>query len=222
VNFSLKIPVGARSSPLSRAQVKEVEGELKAFYPTIAFDPIWVETQGDKDLKTSLRHLGKTDFFTREIDAIQLAGGCRITIHSAKDLPEPLPRGLKLIALTHGVDPADVLVLREKETLMTLPLAAKIGTSSLRREEQVKGLRSDLVCVDIRGTIEARLKLLDRGEVDGLVMAEAALIRLGLTNRNRFVLPGQGAPGQGQLVVLALEEDEEMERLFACIDVRQK
>jgi hydroxymethylbilane synthase len=223
VNSSLKIKltVGARSSPLSRVQVEEVLQELREFHPQVEFIPICMQTTGDKDQKTSLRTLEKTDFFTKEIDALQLSGGCRISIHSAKDLPDPLPKGLVLVALTKGVDPSDVIVLREHETLQSLPLGAKIGTSSVRRETNIKALRSDLVCVDIRGNIQTRLSLLDEGYVDGLVMAEAALIRLKLTHLNRIQLPGERAQLQGQLAVIALETDQEMLQLFSCIDTRQ-
>lgn len=212
--------VGARSSPLSRAQIKEVLQELLQFHPDIEFKPVWVVTMGDKDLKTSLRTLEKTDFFTREIDALQLSGGCRLSVHSAKDLPEPLPKGLVVAALTKGVDPSDSIVLRNGETLKSLPANAKIGTSSVRREKNILELRSDLKCVSIRGIIQDRLALLDKGVVDGVVIAEAALIRLGLTHRTRISLPGERAPLQGQLAVLALENDEEMRELLKCIDVR--
>jgi hydroxymethylbilane synthase len=215
------IIVGARNSLLSQAQVLEVLQELRHFYPSVDFQPIWLKTTGDDDLKTSLRSLEKTNFFTKEIDALQLAGGCRISVHSAKDLPEPLAKGLVLAALTRGVDPSDVLVMRDQETLQKLPHGAKIGTSSLRREQNVSHLRSDLRCVDIRGNIQTRLSLLDQGSVDGLVMAEAALIRLKLTHRNRISLPGERAPLQGQLAVIAQKDDVEMLELFHCIDVRK-
>lgn len=214
--------VGARNSLLSYAQVAEVLQELHIHHPHVRFHPLWIETKGDKDLKTSLKTLDKTDFFTYEIDQMQSAGLFRLSIHSAKDLPDPLAPGLKLIALTKGVDPSDVLVLREKENLHNLPLGAKIGTSSIRREEAVRALRSDLMTVDIRGAIPARLALLDRKEVDGVVIAQAALIRLGLTDRNRIVLKAESAPLQGKLAVIAREEDEEMQTLFCCIDERRR
>ena len=212
----IQLKIGARSSPLSRAQFEEVARELGG----VDLIPIWVETTGDRDLKTSLRSLDKTDFFTKEIDALQLSKGCRISIHSAKDLPEPLPKGLAIAALTKGVDPSDTLVLREGETLQSLPTGAKIGTSSMRREQNIKALRRDLLCVNISGNIQRRLELLKHGEVDGLVMAEAALIRLKLTSLNRLPLPGESAPLQGRLAVLSLENDHEMIHLFRCIDER--
>ena len=217
----MKVTVACRSSPLSKAQIKEVEEELSLFFPSLQFVPTFLLSRGDLDLTSSLRNLEKTDFFTKEIDALQLAGGCRISIHSAKDLPEPLTRGLAIAALTKGVDPTDVIVLREGDTIESLPQNAKIGTSSVRREENVLNLRSDLQCTDVRGNILARLKLLDQGFVDGLVMAEAALIRLNLTQRNRIQLPGISAPLQGKLAVVVLENDAEMLQLFTCIDGRK-
>ena len=220
--MSSSIRVGARGSLLSRVQLDEVLQELQQHHPHVNFQPVFVETTGDKDLKTSLKTLEKSDFFTKEIDALQLSGGCRISIHSAKDLPDPLPQGLKLVALTRGVDPSDSLVFRQGDTLDALPLGAKVGTSSARREQNILDLRSDLVCIDVRGTIPIRLALLDQGVIDALVIAEAALIRLQLTHRTRIPLPGERAALQGQLAVLALEDDDEMEELFACIDVRKK
>ncbi len=217
---SIQLSVGARSSALSRAQTQEVLLELHRFHPEVIFEPIWVETTGDVDLKTSLRLLDKTDFFTREIDSLLLLNRCRIGIHSAKDLPDPLPLGLMMVALTQGVDPSDSLVFRQGENLTSLNVGAKVGTSSVRREQNVHALRSDLICVDIRGTILTRLSQLDEGVVDALIVAEAALIRLGLTDRSRMTLPGASAPLQGQLAVLAREGDEEMMQLFACLDCR--
>jgi hydroxymethylbilane synthase len=219
VNCSIE--VGARGSPLSRAQLDEVLHELLQYNAKVTFHPIWVETRGDKDQKTSLRTLERSDFFTHEIDTLQLARGCRIAIHSAKDLPDPLPKGLTLVALTRGVDPSDALVLRDHQTLENLPLKAKIGTSSLRREKNILELRPDLISVDIRGDIHTRLALLDQGIVDGVVVAEAALIRLKLTHRTHIPLCGERAPLQGQLAVVAGQGDEEMCQLFRCIDRRE-
>lgn len=213
------IKVGARSSCLSRAQVQEVLQEVLQFYPNIYFEPIWIETTGDKD-RRSLRDLDKTDFFTKEIDQLLLQKNCDIAIHSAKDLPEPLPFGLTLAALTKGVNSSDVLVMRDQETIDTLKKGARIGTSSIRREEAILKLRSDFICADIRGTIDQRLALLDQSHVDGLVMAEAALIRLGWTHRNRIFLPGPVAALQGRLAVIVRTDDDEMKTFFSSIDTR--
>lgn len=217
---SANIIVGARASALSRIQVKEVEQELKLFHPEVHFVPLWMTTKGDQDLTTSLKKLDKTDFFTQEIDHSLLQHQIQAAIHSAKDLPDPLPQGLSIAAITCGLTPQDSLVLREKETWDQLPSAALIGTSSERREKTIYGLRSDLKCVDVRGTIEQRLTLLHQKKVDGLVVAECALLRLQLTQLNRFMLPGITAPLQGKLAVVIREEDRYLKELFSCIDAR--
>lgn len=216
--------VGARASPLSKAQVIEVERALKEHYPQLSFCPIYLESTGDKDQKTSLRTLGKTDFFTREIDQLLLQKRCRIAIHSAKDLPQPIPKGLTIVALTKGVDPSDVLVMRPGFTLNSLPKNARIATSSERREAAVKELRADadFRFLDLRGTIGERLKKLEFDEADGVVVAEAALIRLGLTHLNRITIPDCTTPYQGQLAVLAREDDAEIFTLFEKLDMRKK
>lgn len=216
------ISVGTRSSPLALVQVHEILEAIHQHNPHVHFEVICVETSGDADQITSLRSIReKSDFFTREIDELQAHGGCRIAIHSAKDLPEPLHPSLTLVALTKGVDPSDVLVIPDGETLESLPSGAQIATSSERREDAVRCLREDLRFVDIRGPIEKRLAELDYGRVDGVVIAEAALIRLGLTSLNRIVLPGPTAPLQGQLAILARKDDAEMATLFAALDCRQ-
>ncbi len=215
------IKVGSRQSNLARAQVNEVLQEIRRFHPQVEFEVRYVDTYGDKDQTSSLRTLDKTDFFTKEIDEMLLSGICRIAIHSAKDLPEPLPAGLTLICLTEGLDSSDSLVLRQGTRIEDLREGALIATSSARREESVNRLRKGLNFMDIRGTIEQRLAKLERGQADGVVVAEAALIRLELTHLNRIKLPLPGVKGQGQLAIVAQENDHEMAKLFACLDVRK-
>lgn len=219
---SYPIVVGARISSLSQAQVGEVLCAIRVHHPEVAFHQLLIPTKGDKDLSTSLRTLEKTNFFTAEVDELLLEGLCRIAIHSAKDLPEPLPAGLCIVALTQGVDSTDALVFRPNESLDTLPSGAIVATSSDRREEAVRKLRSDLHFVDVRGTIEERLRKLEIREADAVVVAEAALIRLGLTHLSRMSLPGETTPHQGQLAIMAREHDQEMKRLFACLDTLTK
>ncbi|MBS4168065.1 hydroxymethylbilane synthase [Parachlamydia sp. AcF125] len=214
------VRVGARESPLSQAQVAEVQQALKCYHPLIELVPIWIQTTGDKEQKISLRSMEKTDFFTKEVDELLLSGQCDIAVHSAKDLPEPLPKGLTLIALTKGVDHRDALVLREGQTLDNLPLGALIATSSERREQQVRMLRPDLQFKDLRGTIGQRLSLLESGAADGVVVAEAALIRLGLSHLNRVYLSGETTPLQGRLAILARTGHVEMRQIFACLDAK--
>lgn len=211
------ISIGARSSPLSQAQIQEVLAELRIYHPGVQFQIELISTSGDLDQKSSLRTMEKSDFFTKEIDAAVLSGRCRIGIHSAKDLPEPIPQGLSVICLTKGIDPSDSLVLRSGETWDTLPSGAIIATSSVRREEVIKSLRSDLRFIDLRGTIHQRLDKLLTGESDGVVVAEAALIRLKLTHLNRIKLPGATVPGQGQLAIVSRSEDVEMTQMFSCM-----
>lgn len=213
------ISVAARDSRLSHAQVREVWLELQLTHPDSVFEPTWVRTRGDNQLDVSLRFLDKTDFFTREIDQLVFSGICRIGIHSAKDLPDPIAQGLKIAAITSGLDPRDVLVLPPCQTIDGLPKKARIATSSLRREKCIKQLREDVVCVDIRGVIEARLEKLDRGEIDGLVVAEAALIRLHLTHLNRVFLVTEVAALQGKLAVIAKQDDYEMLQRFSAMNI---
>lgn len=203
------VVVGARSSPLSRAQVAEVSRLVG-----IEFAPVWVATQGDRDLQTSLRSLVKTDFFTREIDQMVLDGTVRVGIHSAKDLPHPLRDGLCVAAMTPSIDSRDALVMREGMSLEGLPLHALIATSSVRRELAALLLRSDFRFKDLRGTIGERLKQLELNEADGVIIAEAALIRLGMTHLNRVYLPGETTEGQGQLAIVCRVNDFEMIELF--------
>ncbi|HEV8051048.1 MAG TPA: hydroxymethylbilane synthase [Parachlamydiaceae bacterium] len=211
----------SRRSPLAIAQVDEVLKEITLHHPSVQFSCHFIDTTGDIDQKTSLRSLDKTDFFTKEIDEALLSGACRIAVHSAKDLPEPLPQGITLVALTRGVDSSDALVLKPGKTPANLPPKALIATSSVRREEAVRQLMPHASFTDIRGTVNQRLMSLEHDSIDGVVVAEAALIRLGLTNLNRFKLPGDTTPLQGQLAVMARSEDTEMHFLFSCIDARQ-
>lgn len=216
----LTLEMGARSSPLSKAQVKEVIDALLMHYPSMQFNVHYMSTLGDRDQVTSLRTFDRTDFFTRDIDQWVLEKEERVGIHSAKDLPHTLAKGLNLFCLTKGVDPSDSLVLRAGETLQSLPSGARIATSSIRREDIVRQLKSDLNFCDIRGTIEQRLAKLETGEVDGVVVAEAALIRLGLRHLARIRLPGPTAEGQGQLAVVGHQANHAMKHLFAFLNTR--
>lgn len=214
--MNLCVKVGARGSTLSQRQVLEVLKELNEYAPSVSFDPVWIKTSGDKDQKTSLRFMENSNFFTKELDDLLLAGEIRLSMHSAKDLPHPLADGLSMIALTRGLDPSDSLVMSP-----TFTGKGKIATSSLRREKTILELYPEAQIVDIRGTIEQRLSYLERGDIEGLVVAECALIRLELTHLTRITLPKPYAEYQGQLAVLARSDDVEMKKLFACIDSRQ-
>ncbi len=208
-----EIKIAARSSPLSRAQVKEIESLM----PEITFVKHYIKTTGDLDRSTSLREMEKTDFFTRELDQWLLDKKCDICIHSAKDLPDPLPKGLAIFALTKGVDSSDSLVFKK-----TLPDRPLIATSSIRREEQTRQLFPSARFIDLRGTIEERLALLEKSEVDGVVVAEAALIRLNLSHYKRLKLPGETTPYQGQLAILGRKGESSLKSIFSKLDIRKK
>lgn len=188
------VRVAARGSKLSRAQVEEVA----ALYPSFLFEVTYVETHGDKDRQSSLRTMDKSDFFTREVDELVLKGMCDLSVHSAKDLPEHIPDGLEVVEITQGVDTSDSLVIEGE-----LKAGMVIATSTERREKSVLMLCSDIEFVEVRGSVEERLEVWRRGEIDGVVIAEAALIRLGLTHLPRITLPGEVAKMQGKLALVA-------------------
>lgn len=210
----LTIKVAARDSRLSKCQVIEVFNELKHCHPNVMFEPYFIRTTGDLDQKTSLMYMEKTDFFTKEVDQLISSRQCDVGIHSAKDLPKDLPSDLCIYAITKGLDSSDSLVFRLGDTFQTLPFQAKIGVSSLRRIEMIKALRNDFQPVDIRGTIEQRLDLLSKKVIDAAVIAEAALIRLGLTSLPRYVFQEKTAPLQGRLAVVGRLDNQLMRHVF--------
>lgn len=217
----MQIKVAARDSLLSKAQVSEVEKELAAIYKDATFFYIFVKTKGDKDLSVSLLDTEKTNFFTEEVDDLVLSSIADVGIHSAKDLPDPLPEDLEIYALTKGVDPRDSLVLSPNTNLQDLGACPKIGTSSFRRMEMIKRILPNAQIVDIRGTIDRRLSLLEEGVVDALIIAEAALIRLNLTEINRIILDGRPAPMQGRLAVVGKKNDFFLRHIFSSIDYQE-
>ncbi|MCH9634479.1 MAG: Porphobilinogen deaminase [Chlamydiae bacterium] len=218
---NMLITVGSRSSRLAIKQVEEVFFGLRYHYPSLKFIYKCCQTKGDKDQKTSLKDLGNSDFFTKELDHWLLSKKCQVTIHSAKDLPEPLPKGLKLIAITENKNNEDVLVLKRGcDTSRIFSKGFKVGASSLRREEGIKKLASSIQVLDIRGTIEHRLKRVAQGDLDGVVIAKVALLRLGFTDLNCIPLNIQTPQYQGNLAIIAREDDLEMEKIFSSVDVR--
>lgn len=211
------IKIGARSSLLSKAQVVEVKQLLKE-NTSLNYEEVYLESLGDLDLETALTGLEKTDFFTQRIDQLILEKKVDVAVHSAKDLPKVLPKGLEIIALTQGVDPRDSLV-SYKYTLDTLPLKAKVGVCSLRRIEGLKSLRQDLEPAFIRGPIDQRLKQLEKGDFEAIILAEAGLLRLNL-QVPRQVLDIPVAPLQGKLAIVALSDRQDLKEIFKLIDAR--
>lgn len=217
----LRIKVGARASKLSLKQVEEIERGLRYHHPEARFAILCCDSKGDKDQKTSLRDLEKTNFFTEEIDEWVLQGKCRVGIHSAKDLPDPMPQGLEIAAITAPLNTEDVIVFHSKIDPQNPPDNCVIATSSKNREQNVLKELPNAQIVDLRGTIEKRLDQVFEGQVDGVVIAKVALIRLGYSGLNERVLKGKSTPSQGSLAVVCQKDDDEMKVLFSAIDSRQ-
>ncbi|MDO8580823.1 MAG: uroporphyrinogen-III C-methyltransferase, partial [Candidatus Omnitrophota bacterium] len=207
------------SSRLARIQVDEIQALFKKNGVDVAFEPIFVETQGDKDKSTPLTANVADDFFTNTLDQALRDKTIDVAIHSAKDLPQPLRPGLIIFALTKNMDDTDAFI--GKVRLAQLPKGAKVGTSSLVRQQSVKTINPHVQTVSIRGTIEERLKLLDEGKCDGIIIATVALKRLGLEQRITEIMPWDATPLQGQLAVIGREEDIHVRNLFAPFDVRR-
>lgn len=192
--------VGTRASPLARWQAGWVADQLAA--RGIAVELVPITTQGDVQ-SGPLGQIGGQGLFTKELQRALLDGAIDLAVHSLKDLPTAAAAGLVLAALPHRESTADCLICRQAEGLETLPPRARIGTGSLRRKAQLLHCRPDLVIEEIRGNVDTRLRKLDEGQYDAIVLAEAGLRRLGLAGRITQVLPrsimlpavGQGALG---------------------------
>ena len=215
------IDVGARSSKLSIKQIEEVVEAISYHHPYLRFRCFSCKTVGDKDQKTSLRELEKTNFFTKEIDQWLLNKKIRIGVHSAKDLPDPLPEGLEVVAITAPLDSKDVIVFNSDIDLKKLPPDLKIATSSLNREKNVKNQLPQAQTVDLRGAIDQRIQQVIDRKVEGVVIAKVALMRLGYKNLNMLELTGETTPMQGSLAIVARKNDLEMKELFKVIDFRR-
>lgn len=214
------VKIGSRQSRLAKVQINEILSLLSQQGVSFLYELTHLATQGDIDKKTSLTANPGDNFFTNTLDEALLKNQIDIAIHSAKDLPQKLPEGLKIYALTKAVDETDSWV--SFYSLESLPSKAKIGTSSLLRGEMIKALKPDVELVDIRGTIEERLELLKKKHIDGLIVATCALKRLGLEHHIKSILPWEAAPLQGQLAVVGRQGERDLEKLFESIDVRNQ
>jgi hydroxymethylbilane synthase len=203
------IRLGIRPSPLALKQAKEATELLKKIYPQARFSIRKFFTTGDKDKITPISDIEGSDFFTREIDQALLRGEIDFGLHCSKDLPDVLAPGLKIAFETPSLSPYDALVSRGNLKFKDLPQGCSIGVSSRRRKNQIGKLRSDLKIVDIRGNIDERLSLLDTGRIDSLIVAEAALIRLGLEYRIAEILRldiFKTHPRQGSLAIVTRDK----------------
>lgn len=175
--------IATRQSPLALWQAGHVKARLEAAHAGLVVELVPMTTAGDQLLDRSLAAVGGKGLFVKELEQAMLDGRADLAVHSMKDVPAQLPEGLLLGAFLPGEDPRDALVSARYASLDALPPAAVVGTASLRRSAQLKGLRPDLVIRELRGNVGTRLRRLDEGEFDAIVLAAAGLHRLGLSAR---------------------------------------
>jgi hydroxymethylbilane synthase len=239
------IRIATRRSKLALAQSHWVKSRLEALDPQIRVELREFVTRGDRIQDVPLQQVGGKGLFTREIEEALLSGEAEIAVHSLKDLPSELPSGLMLGAVPTREDPRDVIVLpREKDEgsrkdeggrmkdeadplhpssfrLHPLKPGARVGSSSLRRSSQLRHVRPDLQVESVRGNVDTRLRKLDEGQYDALVLAAAGLIRLGLGLRISDPLPVEvstPAPGQGALGLECREADDAVRELLSRLE----
>lgn len=208
--MSRPLILGTRSSPLARWQTEQVLAQLHAAHPGLQTEVRLIKTQGDRILDLPLAQIGDKGLFTKELEQALYAGEIDLAVHSLKDLPTTLPPGLDLGAILERHAPQDVLVSKDNIPLAELPAGALVGTGSLRRKTQLQALRPDLNFADLRGNIQTRLGKLDRGDYAAILMARAALERMGLHSRIAEILPTAlmlPAVGQGAIAVEIREDD---------------
>lgn len=198
-----RLRIATRQSPLALWQAEYVKAELERHHPGIQVELIKFTTRGDKILDTPLAKIGGKGLFVKELEQALLENEADIAVHSMKDVPMSFPEGLELGVICPRENPFDAFVSNTYNNLAALPQGSVVGTSSLRRQCQLKQLRPDLQIRDLRGNVGTRLGKLDAGEYDAIILAAAGLIRLGLAERMKSVLDdtislpagGQGAVG---------------------------
>lgn len=197
--------IATRESPLALWQAHHVADRLRGLYPDLTVTLVPMTTRGDQILDQPLAAIGGKGLFLKELEVALLEGRADLAVHSLKDVPMQLEPGFQLAGVMAREDPSDALVSVRFESLDALPQGARVGTSSLRRQVQLRQQRPDLELLDLRGNVNTRLAKLERGEYEAIVLASAGLIRLGFADRIRqrlsppLLLP---AAGQG---VLGLE-----------------
>ena len=192
--------IGSRGSQLALWQANHIAALLRAQGHKVELEII--RTTGDKITDVALAKVGTKGMFTKEIEEALAEGRVDLAVHSLKDLPTEVPPGFELAAITRREDPRDVLLSQKHEGLSHLPQGARVGTSSLRRQAQLKVLRPDLEIQPLRGNVDTRLRKLESGEFDAIILAAAGLCRLGRTELVREFIPAEimcPAAGQGAL-----------------------
>lgn len=210
------IRIGTRGSQLAVTQTGQVVDTLKAHHPSVSFETIVIKTTGDLRQNVPFSTVGTKGMFVKEIEEALLSGAIDLAIHSLKDMPGELPDGLELAAVPKRKDPRDAL-LSKGPTLEELPHGAKVGTSSLRRQVLLRELRPDLQVEELRGNLDTRIRKLDEGQYDAIVLACAGLERMGWAHRITERLAPESyipAPGQGALALETRTTDTTMEALL--------
>ncbi len=210
--------IATRQSALALWQAHYVADALRALNPELVVELVPMVTQGDRILDVPLAKIGGKGLFVKELELAMLDGRADIAVHSMKDVPMAFPDGLSLAVICTREDPSDAFVSSRFESLGTLPQGAVVGTSSLRRQCQLRRWRPDLQIKDLRGNVNTRLARLDAGEFDAIVLATAGLLRLEMADRIRhriapeLMLP---AVGQGAVGIECRTDDERTRALLA-------
>lgn len=212
--------IGTRGSALALKQANMVMDALKAHFPQADFEITVVKTVGDVVRDKSMKDVGTTGLFTRELEQQLFDGNIDFAVHSMKDMPAEVPQGLCLHSALERANPFDALISREGKRLSELPLGAVVGTDSLRRIYALRALRPDLQFVSIRGNIDTRIRKLHEGNMDAIVLACAGLERMGFESSITeaftpdVLIP---APAQGILGVEYRENDETVAQMLAVL-----
>jgi len=209
--------IGTRPSPLALKQVEEIQKRL----PRIRLETVAIQTRGDRDKVSSLWREEETDFFTREIEQQLLDRSIDIAVHSAKDLEADIPEGLVIAATTSSLSPFECLVSKGNLSLRNLRSDAIMGTSSRKRKVALTRFRPDFFVKDVRGNIDERLKQLDDGKFDAIIVAHAALIRLDLEHRITEIIPKEiidPHPLQGCLAVQIRGDRPDLFNIFRSLN----
>jgi hydroxymethylbilane synthase len=216
--------IGTRGSALALWQANYIKDKLAELHG-VAAELVRIRTTGDHFQTASVAQigaeLGGKGVFIKELEDALLAGTVDVAVHSMKDVPTETPRGLTFPAITRREDPRDGLISREGRKLAELPRGARIGTSSLRRQAQLRHYRGDLEVVELRGNVDTRLRKLAADEFEAIVLAVAGVTRLGAHDRVTEVLPPEvmlPAVGQGALGIETRENDREISALVAALD----
>lgn len=222
--MSDSIIIATRESPLALWQAEHVQALLRERYPEKDVKLLGMTTKGDQILDKTLSKIGGKGLFVKELEVAMQEGAAHLAVHSLKDVPMGLPEGFVLAAVSSREDPRDAFVSPRYETLESMPAGSVVGTASLRRELMLRSKFPHLVVKPVRGNVGTRLRKLDSGEYDALIMASAGLKRLGLEERIREIISDEislPSPGQGALGLECLANDEKTREAIAFINDEQ-